>query len=171
MKVGQTLLKVKVPDPARRYVGFETNPRCCQYVEELIAVNRFAESTIVPAGLSDRSGLTMLWLRPNVSFDPAATTITDTCVAPMRCAVEWDVFQETTSALQQSLIWAFQSDPGAETVTIKPSELDPQTVYDARSADVGRLGPVSGAYVASNRIGLSTSTNQHRPSTHSDRAS
>lgn len=77
MNAGQTLLKVKVADPARQYVAFETNPRCCQYVDELVRVNRFDGCTIVPAGLSDRSGLVRLWLRQNVGFDPAATTVDD----------------------------------------------------------------------------------------------
>lgn len=77
MNAGQTLLKVKVADPARPYVAFETNPRCCNYVDELVRLNRFAECTIVPAGLSDHNGLVRLWLRQNVAFDPAATTVDD----------------------------------------------------------------------------------------------
>ena len=89
VNVGQTLLKVKVLDRGRAYVGFETNPRCCQYVEELIRVNRFTDCTLVPAGLSDRSGLTRLWLRANVSFDPAATTIDDVCDAPESLHAQW----------------------------------------------------------------------------------
>jgi FkbM family methyltransferase len=82
MNVGQTLLKIKVIDAARAYVGFDTNPRCCQYVDELIAVNRFADCTIVPAGLSDRNGLATLWLRRNVSLDPSATTVDSVCDDP-----------------------------------------------------------------------------------------
>jgi FkbM family methyltransferase len=89
VNVGQTLLKVKVLDPDRPYVGFETNPRCCQYVEELIRLNHFADCTLVPAGLSDRSGLTKLWLRPNVSFDPAATTISEVSDAPDALRAQW----------------------------------------------------------------------------------
>src|SRR6185312_3881029 len=82
VNVGQTLLKVKVLDPDRPYVGFEINPRCCQYVEELIKVNRFTHCTIVPAGLANRNGVTTLLLRANVSADPSATTIGDVCEAP-----------------------------------------------------------------------------------------
>ena len=89
VNVGQTLLKVKVLDPGRAYVGFEANPRCCQYVEELIRVNHFADCTLVPAGLSNRSGLTTLWLRPNVSFDPAATTIDEVCDARDSLRAQW----------------------------------------------------------------------------------
>lgn len=77
VNVGQTLLKVKVLDPDRPYIGFETNPRCCQYVEELIRVNRFAACTVIPVGLGDRNGLVTLYLRSNVSLDPMATTISD----------------------------------------------------------------------------------------------
>jgi FkbM family methyltransferase len=79
VNVGQTLLKVKALDWHRSYVGFEINPRCCQYVDALIAANRFPECTLVPAGLSDRNGLTTLWLRRNVSLDPAASTISEVC--------------------------------------------------------------------------------------------
>ena len=89
MNVGQTLLKVKVLDRRRAYVGFETNPRCCQYVEELIRVNRFTDCTLIPTGLSDRSGVTKLWLRANVSFDPSATTIDDVCDAPEALRAQW----------------------------------------------------------------------------------
>ena len=79
VNVGQTLLKIKALDRTREYVGFEINPRCCQYVDTLIEANRFTACTIVPAGLSDRNGLTTLWLRRNVSLDPSATTIGDVC--------------------------------------------------------------------------------------------
>jgi FkbM family methyltransferase len=77
VNVGQTLIKIKALDWERRYVGFEINPRCCQYVDALIAANRFPECTVVPAGLSDRSGLATLWLRRTVSLDPSATTISE----------------------------------------------------------------------------------------------
>ncbi len=89
VNVGQTLLKVKALDPGRPYVGFETNPRCCQYVEELIRMNHFADCALVPAGLSDRSGLTTLWLRPNVGFDPSATTIDEVCDARDSLRAQW----------------------------------------------------------------------------------
>jgi hypothetical protein len=58
MNVGQTLLKVKVLDASRPYIGFDTNPRCCHYVDQL-----------------DRNGIATLWLRPNVSLDPSATMV------------------------------------------------------------------------------------------------
>jgi FkbM family methyltransferase len=77
VNVGQTLLKIKAIDWSRQYVGFEINPRCCQYVDALIAANRFVDCHVVPVGLSDRNGLATLWLRRDVSLDPAASTIED----------------------------------------------------------------------------------------------
>jgi FkbM family methyltransferase len=79
VNAGQTLLKIKALDWTREYVGFEISPRCCHYVDTLIEANHFASCTIVPAGLSDRSGLATLWLRSTVSLDPAATTVGDVC--------------------------------------------------------------------------------------------
>jgi FkbM family methyltransferase len=102
VNLGQTLLKVKVLDRDRQYVGFETNPRCCHYVEELIKVNRFARCTIVPAGLADRNGLLTLYLRPNVSLDPMATIIAD--------------FAEAGAPARRQAAAVFRGDDVAESV-------------------------------------------------------
>src|SRR5262249_24122108 len=70
---GHTLVKVKAVDPAREYVGFEPNPNCLAYAQHLVDVNKFSGCTIVPAGLSDKSGLMKLFLNPHV--DPSATIV------------------------------------------------------------------------------------------------
>ena len=46
--LGQTLLKVKRLDRRARYVGFEPNPWCVVYMEELVRVNRLEHCSIVP---------------------------------------------------------------------------------------------------------------------------
>lgn len=51
VNVGQTLIQMKAIDPNRQYIGFEPNPSCIFYVENLIAENNFPECTLVPAGL------------------------------------------------------------------------------------------------------------------------
>ncbi len=73
VNVGHTLLKVKVADPDRRYVGFEPNPQCLTYVQHLINANRFTECTVVPVGVSNRTGVLKLYLNPDV--DPSATLV------------------------------------------------------------------------------------------------
>jgi FkbM family methyltransferase len=75
VNVGQTLLKAKALDPARRYYGFEPNPRCCQYVEQLIRANRLAACAVIPAGLSSYSGLAVLQMTKNTDLDSCASVV------------------------------------------------------------------------------------------------
>lgn len=57
VNIGQTLLKAKSIDPLCRYVGFEPNPFCIQFVNELIELNRFQNCRLLPVALSGRPGL------------------------------------------------------------------------------------------------------------------
>jgi FkbM family methyltransferase len=99
VNVGQTLLKVKTIDPDRRYIGFEVNPRCCQYVAELIKANQFRACTLVPAGLGERTGIVTLYRRAAVSLDPAATTVRDLCDAAEDMVGEYGAMYEGDAAL------------------------------------------------------------------------
>ena len=60
VNLGQTLIKLRAIDASRRYIGFEPNPSCAHYAQELIRVNRYANCTIVPAGLFLTSGVLTL---------------------------------------------------------------------------------------------------------------
>jgi FkbM family methyltransferase len=51
VNIGQTLMQVKSLDMNRKYIGFEPNPSCNMFVEELIRVNRFENVVLVPVGL------------------------------------------------------------------------------------------------------------------------
>lgn len=51
VNVGQTLVKLKCVDPEVRYIGFEPNPTCVFYVNELIKENRFLNCTLLPIAL------------------------------------------------------------------------------------------------------------------------
>lgn len=73
VNLGQTLLKVKTLRPDVRYVGFEPNPLCVVYVRRLIAVNRFADCTVAPFGLSDRGAALPLFAED--ATDSSATVI------------------------------------------------------------------------------------------------
>jgi FkbM family methyltransferase len=63
VNIGQTLLKVIAHDFEREYYGFEPNPRCLGYVEQLIAVNRIPNAKLIPAALSDYDGVIKLFFR------------------------------------------------------------------------------------------------------------
>jgi hypothetical protein len=51
VNVGQTLVKIKALDPDREYIGFEPNPACVFYVQNLINANSFPNCTLIPVGL------------------------------------------------------------------------------------------------------------------------
>src|SRR5262245_58575721 len=73
VNVGHTLVKVKAIDPDREYIGFEPNPHCLRYTRQLIAVNRFTRCTVVPVGISNRTGIMKLFMNPDA--DPSATIV------------------------------------------------------------------------------------------------
>ncbi|HEX9810563.1 MAG TPA: FkbM family methyltransferase [Burkholderiales bacterium] len=52
VNVGLYLVKLRALDPRRAYIGFEPNPFCNYYVQELIRANRFANTQILPVALS-----------------------------------------------------------------------------------------------------------------------
>lgn len=60
VNVGQTMIKVKAVDPERPYLGFEPNPTCVFFVQQLIQANGYTDCTVIPAGLFIRD--TVLFL-------------------------------------------------------------------------------------------------------------
>lgn len=77
MNLGQTLLKVRAIDPNRPYVGFEPNPTCVSYLEELVRVNQLDNVTVVPAGLASKTEILMLHHTPGSDYDSGASIIPD----------------------------------------------------------------------------------------------
>lgn len=52
VNVGLYLVKLRALDSKRTYIGFEPNPFCNYYVQELIRINRFANAQVLPVALS-----------------------------------------------------------------------------------------------------------------------
>lgn len=75
VNLGQTLLKVKAIDPQRPYAGFEPNPACVFYLNELIAMNQIQEASIYPVALAEETGLLHLDLYNDSPADSAASII------------------------------------------------------------------------------------------------
>lgn len=73
VNLGQTLLKVKLVDRDRHYVGLEPNPQCVHYAQQLIARNQFPNCTIVPVALS--SSHRVLKLFSKADADPSASVV------------------------------------------------------------------------------------------------
>lgn len=73
--IGQTLLKLKSIAPEVLYYGFEANPICLFYLNELIKMNKFEGTTILPVGLSDITGLASLNFFSKYSDDATASVL------------------------------------------------------------------------------------------------
>ena len=71
VNIGQTLCKVKLADPNRRYYGFEPNAACHAYLEHLVCINDWTDVSILPCGLYDRT----MMLRLHVSADRATDAL------------------------------------------------------------------------------------------------
>lgn len=72
--LGQTLLRLLSIDPDRDYVGFEPQLNCVFFVEQFIQQNRLAGKSVVPIGLSNRTGIAQLLRRSEYS-DATASII------------------------------------------------------------------------------------------------
>lgn len=57
VNIGQTLLKAKSANLACPYIGFEPNPFCVLYANELIELNRFDQCIVLPVALSAQAGM------------------------------------------------------------------------------------------------------------------
>ena len=77
VNTGQTLIKLKSVAPAAEYIGFEPNPKCIFYVEELIAKNRFMNCTLYPVGIMTSDELLHLNFYSFYSTDSSASLIPD----------------------------------------------------------------------------------------------
>jgi len=86
VNVGQTLVKLKALDPERIYVGFEPNPTCIYYVNELLKANKFSHCTLVPIGLFTHDGLLSLGMYTDDPSDASASLMREFRPGGIICA-------------------------------------------------------------------------------------
>ena len=53
----------------------------------------------------------------------------------------WDVLQESTAAHDQVVLSAVQSDTGVPTINVKPTGLQPETIYQVRRSTPASSAP------------------------------
>lgn len=74
VNVGQTLLKFRsCRDNA--YIGFEPNPSCVYYLNNLISANKMQQATIIPVGLSSSNTVVSFFQKSDA--DTAGTMVND----------------------------------------------------------------------------------------------
>lgn len=60
VNVGQTLMKLRSVSSEIKYIGFEPNPMCVNYVSQLVKENDFNNISIIPVGISDKTEVGVL---------------------------------------------------------------------------------------------------------------
>jgi FkbM family methyltransferase len=73
--VGQTLIKLRLVDEERPYVGFEPNSECVHYFNQLVKINKFKNIDLIPVGLYDRNAVLALNLYTQSPTDQGASLI------------------------------------------------------------------------------------------------
>lgn len=75
VNLGQTLVKLKAIEPGREVVGFEPNPVCVFYVQELVRLNAFCSCHLLPVGLHQRDSVLTLELYVEDPSDASASLV------------------------------------------------------------------------------------------------
>lgn len=75
VNLGQTLTKVKAIEPGRPYLGFEPNPACVAFTEQLIESRSFRDCRIIPAGLAANTGVAELEIPSTSPLGSAGSTV------------------------------------------------------------------------------------------------
>ncbi len=73
VNIGQTLLKLKVVDKNRHYIGFEPNQVCVDYARALVRLNSYVNCEVREYGLSNKNKVIKLEL--NEATDASASII------------------------------------------------------------------------------------------------
>ena len=77
VNTGQTLLKLRSVSKEIPYYGFEPNPKCVFYAEELIRVNSFKNCVIIPVGIMTNNELLRLNFFSESETDSSASLVSD----------------------------------------------------------------------------------------------
>jgi len=77
VNIGQTLLKLKSVNKEIQYIGFEPNPTCIFYSNELIKVNQFKNTVLIPTGVADTNGILELNFYSESVADSSASMISN----------------------------------------------------------------------------------------------
>lgn len=72
VNVGQTMLDIKEIIPKATYFGFEPNPACVFYTNEVIRLNNFTNASILPFGLGQKTEMAHLY---SSAWDDASSSV------------------------------------------------------------------------------------------------
>ena len=108
--LGQTLIKLKTLSSEFKYVGFEPNPTCVFYLQELISANQFKNCTLLPCGLFSKDSILEMEFFGNDDADPLGSvipgfrsnkTVTKKKFVPL---ITYETFKESCSSPELSFV-------------------------------------------------------------------
>jgi len=75
VNLGQTLIKVKTIAHEINYIGFEPNPCCLYYLNQLININKYTHTNIYPVAIGNDTSIAKLRLYNKSNTDSSASLI------------------------------------------------------------------------------------------------
>lgn len=75
VNMGQTLIKTQALFDQFEYIGFEPNPVCVNYAQDLIKQNAFKNCNLVPVGISNKESVLKLHFFNAEETDPSASIV------------------------------------------------------------------------------------------------
>lgn len=75
--IGQTLLNLRSVSDQMPYIGFEPNPLCVFYMNQLISANKIQNAYVFPFGISSKAGIGELNFYYESDTDSSASTLPD----------------------------------------------------------------------------------------------
>ncbi|HEY9639279.1 MAG TPA: FkbM family methyltransferase [Coleofasciculaceae cyanobacterium] len=75
--IGQTLLDLRLTHPKARYIGFEPNVNCVNYLQKLIQSNNLQNYLIIPVGLSEANQVLPLYRQQGLLIDSGGTILSN----------------------------------------------------------------------------------------------
>ena len=75
VNIGQTLLKAHAVFDDLNYIGFEPNPSCVHYVQEMIRQNQFKKTVVLPIAVGEKTEMLRLNFFAADKTDSSATII------------------------------------------------------------------------------------------------
>ncbi|MGB4838706.1 MAG: hypothetical protein WBP08_06900 [Saprospiraceae bacterium] len=77
INIGQTLLKLRSVSSEIKYIGFEPNPMCVNYVDRLMKENNLKDISIIPVDIADKTEIGVLNFFCASGTDSSASMIRD----------------------------------------------------------------------------------------------
>nr|WP_305908370.1 FkbM family methyltransferase [Methylomarinum sp. Ch1-1]MDP4521195.1 FkbM family methyltransferase [Methylomarinum sp. Ch1-1] len=120
--IGQSLLKLRAVSKTTPWLGLEPNPACSAYLSNLIRINNFEKSLLIPIGLYNSCDLLQLdFFAEGNAVDSGASLVKNPAFRPSRPVI----FSQTVPVFTYSDIQKFSPEaPGIIKIDVEGGEYE-----------------------------------------------